>query len=368
MSPTRNTYDDAIKVLAIILVCCYHSESISGVLVIPPTSAVLSTYVAYLFISLAGMAVPLFFVVNGALLLNKPLTISKHIIKTCKVYLLLLLWCCVSFTLISVIKGDSISWSEIIRSAYTYKSGYSSYLWFLRAIVIIYVLFPIIKIAFDFPLSKWPIYCLAALFFFLSFGLMAVNNIADIVYFFTSTSSVNNHTDIFIKVHSFGLNLYPVFYFILGGLLTNNRYWGAKAVKISTCVIIFILAWLMLFGYGIIKSILDGERFDNVYECYFSLMTLTMTVSVFLIAKRLQFNNPMMNRVLYTIGGYTLGIYVLHFIVNEVIKVNFGCYGDKMEFGLPEIIFNGFTLVLISFGIAVLLKKIPLVRKIISIS
>lgn len=365
ISSARNSYYDALKVLSIFLVCCYHSEWVMGVITIPPITSVIPTYIAYLSISLCSMAVPIFFMVNGALLLNKPLTISKHIQKTLKVIFLLLLWCCTSFVVISLLKGEKLTLLMIIKSAYTFKAGYSGHLWFLKAIVIIYILFPVIKTIFDFPTSNWLIYCTAALFFVFSFGMLAVNQIAETISFFNTQPGDN--VTVFKKVYSFGMYFYPTFYFILGGLITSDRYLGNLKIKLNASIPIFICAWLILFGYGIIKSILSGIRFDTVYECYYSLMTLLMTVSAFFIAKQLKFDNPRIERLLNKVGMNILGIYILHPLINAAIKLTVGNYGEETGTGILAVIFNGGLLVLICYWIAELIKQIPVIRKSISI-
>lgn len=71
-------YYDIIKVFAIFLVCYYHFNTSyiifnEGFIFIPNFG--------YLIMTLASMGVPLFFMVNGALLLNKPYKFELHIKK-----------------------------------------------------------------------------------------------------------------------------------------------------------------------------------------------------------------------------------------------------------------------------------------------
>ena len=76
----RIEYLDIVKVIAIFLVVFCHfvllSESI-------PSN---------LFMSACWSGVPMFFMVNGALLFTRPLNLKKHIYKTLTIYLVLVIW------------------------------------------------------------------------------------------------------------------------------------------------------------------------------------------------------------------------------------------------------------------------------------
>lgn len=75
---TRIYYFDALKTISIFLVCIYHYNALNLDIINNPG---LGVYINYLFYGLSSMAVPLFFMVNGALLLNRPYRLGKHIKK-----------------------------------------------------------------------------------------------------------------------------------------------------------------------------------------------------------------------------------------------------------------------------------------------
>lgn len=95
---TRHGFIDSIKTLAIFLVVFYH---LSG-------SHVQST-IDYLIISIASMGVPLFFAVNGFLILSKNVDPRKHILKTIRLYILTICWSFITVLSLILINGDKYS-------------------------------------------------------------------------------------------------------------------------------------------------------------------------------------------------------------------------------------------------------------------
>ncbi len=85
----RKNYLDVLKVLAMFFVVFYHSF---GELIILQNNSTISQNIYYLFCSFITICVPIFFMVNGAILLNKPLDIKKHYFKTFKTFILVYFW------------------------------------------------------------------------------------------------------------------------------------------------------------------------------------------------------------------------------------------------------------------------------------
>ena len=76
----RIEYLDIVKVIAIFLVVFCHFVLLA------------QTVPANLFMSACWSGVPMFFLVNGALLFTRPLRLKKHISKTLAIYLVLVAW------------------------------------------------------------------------------------------------------------------------------------------------------------------------------------------------------------------------------------------------------------------------------------
>lgn len=175
----RIFYYDAIKGLAIYLVCIYHYNNLNNNILDNPNFEV---YINYYFYGISSVAVPLFFMVNGALLLNKQYTLRNHLIKVVYLYTLVYVWSFVSLIIFIPIEGISYSLKEFFKAWFYLKTGTSNHLWFLQTLISVYLLFPFIKQIYDLPQRKLlKLFCL--IIFIFSFGNLFLNSLINVVEF-----------------------------------------------------------------------------------------------------------------------------------------------------------------------------------------
>ena len=172
----RITSLDLVKSLAIFFVCFYHYNNFDINIL---GDKEFTKYLAYFIKGVAGCGVPLFFMANGAILLNKNLDIKKHLKKTVKITILTGIWGILTLLILMPIKGEYMSISEIVKSLITMKMGWINHLWFLPALVCIYIIFPIIKSAYDSNKSEIIFYFLFIVFI-LTFGNTFINMLGNI--------------------------------------------------------------------------------------------------------------------------------------------------------------------------------------------
>lgn len=159
----RIEYLDIVKVIAIFLVVFCHfvllSESI-------PSN---------LFMSACWSGVPMFFMVNGALLFTRPLNLKKHIYKTLTIYLVLVIWRLIYLLSIGAINHVPVSgFGKNELFLYLFAFGNlegigTGHLWFIEALLAVYVLFPLFRICFDLPFER------KMILFFAIYGLVVTN-------------------------------------------------------------------------------------------------------------------------------------------------------------------------------------------------
>lgn len=117
----RLSYVDYIKALAILLVIMYHCHYFDS---IPGFSVLLS------------MCCPLFFCVNGILLLNKPRTYDYYLPKMLKILVLTLFWGILSNLFSAFLYSDGYSIKTCITDLFYLKKGYCNHLWFMCTLFI----------------------------------------------------------------------------------------------------------------------------------------------------------------------------------------------------------------------------------------
>ena len=354
----RTYYYDAVKALSIYLVCLYHYNNLNYNIL---ESQDIEVYANYYFYGIPSMAVPLFFMVNGALLLNKPYRLENHLRKVVYLYILFLAWSAISLIVFIPIEGNSYSLEEFIRSWLSLDQGISNHLWFLQALIAIYLLFPFIKVVYDFPQRKLlKLFCLIVFAF--SFGNLFLNSLVNAGEFVFGLNYVKGDSfNLFFTMNPFGIYCYAFFYFTLGGIISDKV--ACKKISISTKAlpIIFSIALFILFLYGTLMTKSDNALYDTVWNGYSSLMTLAMSTSVFLFFSRLNYNSEIINRCLMLIGSNTLGIYLVHRFVGAITIPYF--YNFISSRSLPLNLLYGCLLILGSLLIVLPLKKIPLIKK-----
>lgn len=218
MITKRQTHIDLIEFMAIIMVITYHLGINNFNFIENPT---ILKYVNYLFRTILSTAVPLFFFANGYLLLNREFDLKKHVKKMLKLVFLSIIWGVIGLFLIMHIMNFPLTIDEFIENLINWKPlGWINHLWYIGALICIYVFLPLIKNAYDTNRKSF-IYFLIICFIF-----TFINTFLCEVY--TIYKNWRYHTNI-IYVKNF-FNSYNPFrerygytfvYFMLGGLIYN---------------------------------------------------------------------------------------------------------------------------------------------------
>jgi surface polysaccharide O-acyltransferase-like enzyme len=356
---------DLLKSIAIYLVCFYHF----GLPVGSPATDILknhqyTVYFNYFFRGISSIGVPLFFMVNGALLLNKVLDIKKHIYKIILLFLLYIIWGAITLIIEVPIFKDHYSLIEFFKAIYYTKQGRINHLWFLLALIYIYLLFPLIKSLLD-KNEKVLSYYLWVMIFIFTFGIVFLNDLINILgYFLNSNTLKNKQLSSFPWFNPFDLFFsYALIYFITGGWLVKfNKNENFKTIN---CLLFLLLSWCLLFLFGLMKTNITGQVYDTVWYGYDSIMTLAMTISVFILCSKISVCNPIFKKVITTVGANTLGIYFIHYPLGYWFKVLYG------ELWLYNNVFfrllYSLLIMFLSLLISLIIRRIPLVGKLVKI-
>lgn len=301
--------------------------------------------IAYYYNGLSRFAVPNFFMISGAVFLNRELTfetIYKKYIN--RILIHLFLW--------SIIYSSiHINYSklDIKKILFTIINGHY-HLWYLFAIIGFYI---------NIPYKREIVKNRKLLSYFIFLNFIFVFIIPNYIYLlsYCSKETFNLLTEINSK---FGLGTFPTnnFYFIFGHYLNTK-----KGIKTDFFIIIYISGLIGLFfttkisySFSFIKKrkiIHFGGNYLNIF--FYS-------ISIFLFFKR-NFNH------LYYIGkiniskklaNYTFGIYLIHPLVMEIVekKIKISERYLNIIFYIP--IYNLFIF-LLSLIICIILKAIPLI-------
>jgi len=345
----RLNYVDAAKTIAILFVCVYHSGF--------PTNL---NFPVYFLCGLLSICVPMFFLVNGFLLLNNSFDFKVHIFRIAKIYALFLLWS--SLTMANeVFLGHLDVNADLIRAVMYLRQGDNNHLWYLLTIVSVYILLPLTKLAYDANDARYILWTVSVLGFF-GFFMPFYSRLAGI-FSWAAGARIPTGYPFSTDIIPFSGYYYANVYFIVGGLLARAAKSRMMLAK-RYLVIISIASLLSLFSYGVLVSKASGEVLDTVWHGYNTFPTFTLTCSIFMIIMRTGVSEKF-RPLVASIGANTFGIYVLHMLFLKWFKPFIIGNGDTRtvanSLGLASAIF------LVSWGMTLLLRRVPGVRHVISL-
>lgn len=127
----RYLYVDYIKTIAILLVIIYHCKIFSN-----------DSFIAA---AIMSICVPLFFSVNGLLMLKKERSIKYITYKNLKILFLIVFWGIFTNLCLELMwKDGHIDTKTIIMNLYNLKINYCNHLWFLCTLIVLNLINPLI--------------------------------------------------------------------------------------------------------------------------------------------------------------------------------------------------------------------------------
>ena len=362
MKEHRIYYYDIIKCIASYLICLSHFGTLNVKLLGDPTSSI---YFNYFFIGIASAGVPLFLMANGSFLLNKNYPLSKILHRAKSFGLLYLVWGLITLLALIPLFHDHYTGREFLYAVIRQRAGRTSHLWFMLAMVYIYLLFPFVKALYDKTEKAYITYLVVSIFL-CTFGIELINDLVNTSgYFFHSSTLRRFDILFFLWFNPFdSWYAFTLLYFVSGGLLAKH----GKSLHIRPFVLWagMLISLFVLFLWGVLKTEVMGAEYDIVWSGQDTVMTMVMAFSIFLLCSKIKLDNARYIAITKLIGLNTLGIYFLH------IPIGYWLTSYYKELAISNYllsdIFYAFVLMMISLAISVLIKQIPVVKKLVQIS
>ena len=280
----RYGYLDILKIIAIMCVCLYHYPWIrhTGYVRPFPADVLLLRY----FRGFDAICVPLFMMVNGALLLNRPFHLKKHAVRCISLFAGVYVWYLLTMALGHAWRSGlgyvAENWRGILESAqylYEYDGIGTSHLWFVQMLVAVYLLVPLIRAAFD---SREAQIQKGLLFFLGALGVFA--------FLLQDIAHVRAAVPVLRSLDLSGLDTVNPFrsmygamivYFVLGGLL-HRAHERMLSVPLWLCAAMVFFGSVVLFAEWYLVTIRTEAMYDIVFGGYSTLAALCMTCGAFI--------------------------------------------------------------------------------------
>ena len=324
------------------------------------------------------ICVPLFFTVNGALLLPRPLDARKHYRKLAVIVAVIVVWKTIDAAFcVLVDRSYEVGFKDYLKFLLGGNFGdypTTGYFWFMNALIAVYLVYPLVKLIFDengVALRA----CLVVLLVF-GFGKDSAITVLDMLGVLTH-HDLSSLLDDVGKFYIFGGYGYILLYFIAGGLIARrikdvrdkDHPWPFRT---QTCLLFIVVGFCCLFGVQRFQAATSGVNL-NVARGYWLLPTLVETLLVLVVCLRVNTGNSLARSVITSIGSNTFGVYMLHlmaivmFAKLQELPVmawmgHVGSYASVLvNIGCALILFLGCT------AVSVVLRRVPGVRLLLSV-
>lgn len=301
---------DLIKAVAIAVVILVHLKYYSagkfGVGVVENT-----------LFRLSSIGVPLMFMVNGDLLFSRGFDLDKHAKKTARLVLIILVWRLLSLPLMCEIV--QISWRDLgLTEIVSYMFGKEienvplGHFWFIYVLVSLYLMFPVLRVAYDSAEGKRSLVFFAVTCLVISFGIKFLADLWGVI------GTAQGHGEIsFGSLYSkwiFSRYGYAFVYFIIGAFATQWISWlheklGTRYRFVLLAVGILSLAVLVTF-----MSYIEKANDD--------FLVLALCLSLYALLRDAGTPPAPLASAVKVVGTNTLGIYLLHMFPLMYLRMN----------------------------------------------
>ena len=359
-------YINFLKSIAILMVCTYHFG-----IVFSSNDTELERLIKTFFYNLCVAGVPLFFMVNGALLFNKELNMKAHYIKILKMFFVFCIWRIITLFIIGYYTGLDFS-TVGIRQLLNYillanienNPVQINHFWFIPTLIGIQLLFPILKKAFDADKNE-PIYRNSSALLCIAISILFL--IPNLFYVLVKQFGMLCHLDLNGLNRLLPFNLSSacmLMYFIMGGLIhqQKDKLKELPILKLLLCLLGGLI--LLTVRWKIIKDA-NQAPYDAIFNGTMTISGMMIAGSIFLLAIKIKALPSYSQKIFQTIARNTLFIYYAHWIIGYTL-LELVIYPSLSVRGLFINLLKGVLLVISLSYLGVLLKKLPLIKHLIN--
>ena len=349
IEPERIIAFDVMRIIAIFAVIWLHFSSQRYYTSFPSTE----WEIRNIYDSMVRWSVPVFVMISGALFLNsnKKLSIKKLYTKNIlRIICAFLFWSSIYLLYdIIVTNRQNVTLGRVMSSII--KGPF--HLWFLKMLLGLYIIAPILKIiANNKKIEKYFLLLALITTFVLPwfFKLLYILNI-----------NISHQLNAFYEKMDIKIALGYTGYFMLGHYLKNRTFDSSTR---KTIYILGLISWICVIVFTHFKSF-HSNRADILFYGYLSLFTLVEAMAIFIfINHRFKNFNSIYSSLIIKISNLTFGVYLIHILFRKLFQDSFGIDSHTLGVGLGVPILS-----IIAFTCSLLLtwaiNKIPYVNRFI---
>lgn len=347
----RKTYIDALRIVAIFGVLYNHTNRRGYYLYAFSEARICQDF--YIGIAtLAATAVPIFFMISGAMLLPKKESLKELFQKRIlKMVLVLLVFSGIQYVLLLLEECVTFSRKAVVQAVL--QDGVIPSYWFLYAYIAYLLLLPILRKVAEVMSKQDYIYLFALMLLAEGFLPMVLNlvGISGSNYFFTIP---------FLNQ----IIIYPLLGYYLEQYMKESYYNKKINIIVGLCMVVVILFFIAMTQW----RGLPYEEFTTydkgLYTCSF---TMLLDVGIYYFVKYFDLrkqHSMKYDQMLHSMGECVFGIYLIEQPIRE--HLSFVCDELSPKIGnFPACIVWVICIFIVAYSIVAILRRIPVVRKLI---
>lgn len=302
MSKKREYTFDVLRVIAMIMVIIVHVSNLySRYYGLISNSSYLFSLI---FNTISRISVPLFFMISGALLLDRDFNKNKYLKRIFRFLMVIVVWD------IIYLLWEYYFFGTTYNKLYTLAlEPFRSHLWFLYTIIVLYIIQPILKKILDNLNSK------QKMVLFIIWFLLG-----------TFTMFFSNITEYYTTICYIG-------YFILGKYL----YDFISKNDLSSYNFVFIIMILLSFIASIFLNYSASVRLNMFYNSFFAYRTpyIMMASILFFILIYNIVHGRNHNKFIMVLSDLSFGVYLIHGIFLDITFKIFNYRDLNSIIGIP---------------------------------
>ena len=355
---SKELYPELLRVFACLAVILIHTQNRGASRVLVFDRGTADYWLSLLFTVYIRFAIPVFLAISGAFLLGrKDEPVRKQVIRIARTAAVLLIFSLFYYVIGVISSGEKIRPLDFLKQVYSTNINFV--LWYLYTYLAFLVSLPLLR-----PLAQ----NLSNRGFLYMFGLyLLMGSLLPCLEVLLLNNQVHYHPRLSLAWLSQNLVIYPMFGYYFHNRLDPERdikdwWWIWPACAVSMLMTAFTLDRLgVLSGEGLTMRILRTyvEKFDLLHAA-----------SVFLLARclctRLRIPDGAA-KFITSVGSCVFGIYLIHvlFMGEESLFPKLWNFLRTYMGGLTSTVLASICVMMISYVIVWVLKKLPGIRKLL---
>ena len=355
---------DLAETIAALFVVTYHISSCDFLFFRNPG---IGTAITTCFRSFLVICVPLFLMINGYLLLHKPLNLKSHMFRIIRLVILTVFWGIGPMLIQLWLEGRSLGVVAFFKEFFSFEFlGPVIHLWYLGALVCIYLLLPMLHVAFEKHRPVFYAFLITAAV--CTLGTRLVDQAVTVVDWLNHRSIAGEaDCNVLSVLNPLGATRgFPFVYFCLGGLLPETQKLlekrfpkiGGRNLFLAVLMVAAAAVHTLWFLFLYYKS---GHYVCPVFYGYNTVTGVIISICALFLCLNWQGSCGWLQRVFRIVSENSFGIYLLHMMLALVLRVWLPVWFPWLHNQAGNVLAAA-VVVAICVPISMLIRRIPLVR------